>query len=211
MEFKNYLVRDVWAIVKAFIDAYTRYESALKDVQSNRDLNHAGPAYQKRIEEVQATKPDIFATVLQVEEVRSRMHSEIQGFKDQALDGSRISPDYAMLGLPVVLTADELIKLNLRNPFDPLFTRALKEYWSKHDTTSAPLAVVDYVEDRLLAYDSICRAAINIINHGGDCGLFGVDAVLQDFITSAANIPHNAELLLTNPQRTVIIATAGGR
>lgn len=97
-----------------------------------------------------------------------------QGRAD-SMDGSRITPDFGLLRLPVTLTETELQTLIDKNWCNPLFTRAAKEYAIAHKISGA------------LNFSNAYDHAINVVNR-----TFG-------WLTAQSGKPGGGQLLRDNP------------
>jgi len=106
----------------------------------DRETEHAKSALNEAVEQSRETM---------LKAAIARKNEVAEAGKIEALDGANVSPDYKLLELPVVLTAQELQTLFDRHQNNPVFVRALTAYAEKHKLNHSVNFVNSY--DRLIA------------------------------------------------------------
>lgn len=132
--------------VEACRKIYNNYTEAKdkygKDFRS-LEQNFKGEELDRRIAQLKEHAPSVENSVTTIKAYSKIYLDYLNALEADAMNPAKITADYNLLSLPVTLTADELQNLRDRNCDNPLFCRALREYFSKHETEYDTGVVLD--------------------------------------------------------------------
>jgi len=180
MAFKNKSVGKAHSVTRFYIAGLKDRGPELAALNDN----YKGTLLVEHTNKLQATYAEQKARALQeIETVKAELIAALDSNK--GLDAAKLTPDYELLRLPVILTGDEILELNRRNPNDVLFTRALRQYAKQHGIEAD---ITDTYANRRAAIDELINHTAAIIKNDDaetfrDLDTMGAYERLDDRIT----------------------------
>ncbi|MDR1003193.1 MAG: hypothetical protein LBL82_08000 [Oscillospiraceae bacterium] len=105
--------------------------------------NYLGAELERRTAEHKQRVPDAEKAVAAIKAYTKIYLDHLTALEAAAMNPENITKDFDLLRLPLTLSADELQTLHERNCDNPLFCRALREYFSKHEAEYSLDVVLD--------------------------------------------------------------------